>query len=217
MNENDPPVVGQIFCVSLHEGGYAFGYITLIDSTSGLLCNFFNFVSETPDPPQDLVNKSIVLRGLLVGGAEFSPSKKLGEMRWKLIDKYMSGDIAPKNAFFIMRSRPAYQLIDLANERSKRPATDEEIRTYPTLSLSPIYDQVGREGRAASGHRRQPDWRRSRQRIAALIARSEQRAEIWDRPRSIRQMRNHASRSASARGSWIGQPLKRARYSDEAA
>lgn len=51
MSGKDQPVVGQIFYVPLYEGGYAFGYVTLIDKTTVTLCSFFDLVSERPNRP----------------------------------------------------------------------------------------------------------------------------------------------------------------------
>lgn len=133
MSATDRPVVGQIFYVPLHEGGYAFGYVTLVDSQTGTMCDFFDLVSETPEVPAGIERADIALRDMLITGAEFI-SKRLGDKKWKATRHHMPHPVAPHSALFVMHSRPVYQLVDLARERSKRPATEEEIERYPNLS-----------------------------------------------------------------------------------
>ncbi|KZE13261.1 hypothetical protein [Sphingomonas hankookensis] len=67
MSGRDRPVVGQIFYVPLYEGGYAFGYVSLIDKQAGTLCNFFSLVSEKTDVPDTIADHSIALYDLLIG------------------------------------------------------------------------------------------------------------------------------------------------------
>jgi hypothetical protein len=135
MSGRDRPVVGQIFYVPLYEGGYAFGYITLIDKQAGTLCNFFSLVSEKSDVPDDIAGHNIALHDLLVGGAEFARSKHVGTMQWKITPHHMPGTVAPKCGLFIMQSRPVYKLVDLTTNVT-RPATQDEIERYPTLSFA---------------------------------------------------------------------------------
>lgn len=134
MSGKDRTVVGQIFYVPLYEGGYAFGYVTLIDKQCGTMCDLFDLVSDVSDIPENLFSCPIVLRDMLVSGAEFSRLKEMPDKQWKLTPHHMPDVVHPDVALFIMRSRPVYQLIDLANGRSKRPATEEEIARYPVLS-----------------------------------------------------------------------------------
>ncbi|WP_156348686.1 hypothetical protein [Sphingomonas sp. Leaf23] len=134
MSGRDRPVVGQIFYVPLYEGGYAFGYVTLIDKQAGIIVNLFDLVCDMNDVPANISAVPIVLRDMLVSGAEFSRLKEMPDKQWKLTPHHMPNDVHPDVALFIMRSRPVYQLIDLANGRSKRPATEEEIARYPVLS-----------------------------------------------------------------------------------
>lgn len=47
----------------------------------------------------------------------------------------MPGEVKAKHTCFIMRSRPVFQLVDLADKSSKRVATEEEIARYPDLSV----------------------------------------------------------------------------------
>jgi hypothetical protein len=133
MSTKNKPVVGQVFYVPLYEGGYAFGYITLIDSQVGRMCNFFDLVSETPEVPEGIAEMPVVLHDMLIRGAEFIRDKRMADKQWKVTPYHMPGEVNPKSALFIMRSRPVYQLIDLAANRSKRPATEDEIKRYPLL------------------------------------------------------------------------------------
>lgn len=133
MTEKNQPVVGQIFYVPLYEGGYAFGYVTVIDKYSGKMCNFFDLVSETPEVPADIATTPVILYDLLVGGSEFVRHRAIADKQWKVTSCHMPGEVRPKNPFFIMHSRPVYQLVDLTREQPKRPATDEEIARYPVL------------------------------------------------------------------------------------
>lgn len=134
MRLKDRPVVGQIFYVPLYEGGYAFGYVTLIDKQAGTMCNFVDLVSDTCDVPGNISSIPIVLRDTLVSGAEFSRLKNMPDKQWKLTPHHVPGNVHPDVALFIMHSRPVYQLVDLTRERAKRPATEEEIARYPVLS-----------------------------------------------------------------------------------
>ena len=134
MRGKNQPVVGQIFYVPLYEGGYTFGYVTLIDKQCSTMCNLFDPVSDVSDMSENLFSCPIVLRDMLVSGAEFSRLRDMADRQWKLTPHHMSDVVHPDVALFIMRSRPVYQLIDLANGRSKRPATEEEIARYPVLS-----------------------------------------------------------------------------------
>jgi hypothetical protein len=133
----DRPVVGQIFYVPLIEGGYAWGYVSLIDKGSVHLCSFFDVVTETPEMPADLRDMPLVLEDLPVGGAEFIMRKRHGELRWMVTDQHMAGEVRAKHTLYIMRSRPAFQLVNLADDSAtrKRPATEEEIARYPDLSV----------------------------------------------------------------------------------
>ena len=135
MSGKDRPVVGQIFYVPLYEGGYAFGYVSLIDKTSVTLCSFFDTIAETPEPPANLAELPLVLEDLPVGGAEFMKRKKYPELRWIAIDQHMPGEVKATHTRFIMRSSPAFQLVDLADKSSRRVATEEEIARYPDLSV----------------------------------------------------------------------------------
>jgi hypothetical protein len=131
----DRPVVGQIFYVPLLEGGYAWGYVSLIDKGSVHLCSFFDIITETHDIPASLLDRPLVLEDLPVGGAEFLMRKRFGELRWTVTHQHMPGEVRAKYTLFIMRSRPVFQLVDLADKSAKRPATDEEIARYPNLSV----------------------------------------------------------------------------------
>jgi hypothetical protein len=131
----DRPVVGQIFHVPLLEGGYAWGYVSLIDKGSVHLCSFFDRITETPDMPEGLEDMPLVLEDLAVGGAEFIMRKKFGEFRWTVIDRHMPGEVRATHTLYIMRSRPHFQLVDLADKSAKRAATEEEIARYPDLSV----------------------------------------------------------------------------------
>lgn len=135
MRGTERPVVGQIFYVPLYEGGYAFGYVSLMDKTTITLCSFFDIITETPEPPANLADLPLVLEDLPVGGAEFMQRKRYPELRWITIDQYMPGEMKAKHTRYIMRSRPAFQLVDLADKSSKRVATEEEIARYPDLSV----------------------------------------------------------------------------------
>jgi hypothetical protein len=135
MRGTECPVVRQIFYVPLYEGGYAFGYVTLIDKQAGKMCNFFDLVSATSDVPDDIADHPIALYDLLVGGAEFARSKQVGTMQWKVTPHYMTGTVAPKCGLFIMQSRPVYKLVDLTTNVT-RPATQDEIKRYPNLSFA---------------------------------------------------------------------------------
>lgn len=134
MSDKDRPVVGQIFCVPLFEGGYAFGYVSLIDRQSVTLCSFFDLVSETPEVPEGLLEKPLVLEDLPVTGAEFLRGKRIGDKQWKITPHHMPGEVRARSSLFVMRSRPVFQLVDLAVAKSKRPATEAEIARYPNLS-----------------------------------------------------------------------------------
>lgn len=134
MSKKNEPNIGQIFYVPLFEGGYAFGYVTLIDKQAGTMANFFDLVSDVVDVPENISTMPIVLRDMLVSGAEFSRLKDMPDKQWKLTSHHMPGDVHPDVALFIMHSRPVYQLVDLTRERVKRPATEEEIARYPVLS-----------------------------------------------------------------------------------
>jgi hypothetical protein len=131
----DRPVVGQIFYLPLLEGGYAWGYVSLIDPGSIHLCSFFDVVTETPDMPADLLDTPLVLEDMAVGGAEFLMRKRYGELRWTVTDQHMPGEVRAKHTLYIMRSRPHFQLVDLADKSAKRAATEEEIARYPNLSV----------------------------------------------------------------------------------
>ncbi|MDJ0276735.1 hypothetical protein QLH51_08005 [Sphingomonas sp. 2R-10] len=135
MSGKDRPAVGQIFYAPLYEGGYAFGYVSLIDKTTITLCSFFDLVSETPEPPTGLVDLPLVLEDLPVGGAEFMQRKRYPELRWIAIDQHMPGEVKATHTRYIMRSRPDFQLVDLADKSSKRVATEQEIARYPDLSV----------------------------------------------------------------------------------
>lgn len=134
MSTKSRPVVGQIFYVPLYEGGYAFGYITLVDKQSGSLCSFFDIISETSELPESISELPLAIEDMLVSGAEFQPNKMIGDKRWIATKHHMPEDIRAKHTKFIMRSRPVFQIVDLAIEKSKRPATEEEIKLYPLLS-----------------------------------------------------------------------------------
>jgi hypothetical protein len=131
----DRPVVGQIFYVPLLEGGYAWGYVSLIDKGSDHLCSFFDIVTEKSIIPGGLTEMPLVLEDLPVGGAEFILRKRFGELRWMVTDQHMPAEARAKHTLYIMRSRPVFQLVDLADKNAKRPATDEEIARYPDLSV----------------------------------------------------------------------------------
>jgi hypothetical protein len=131
----DRPVVGQIFYLRLIEGGYAWGYVSLIDKGSVHLCSFFDVVTQTPDMPEGLQEMPLALEDLPVGGAEFLARKQLGEFRWTVIKRHMPEGVRATHTLYIMRSRPVFQLIDLADKSAKRPATEEEITRYPNLSV----------------------------------------------------------------------------------
>lgn len=131
----DRPVVGQIFYVPLLEGGYAWGYVSLIDKGSVHLCSFFDIVTETFDIPSNLLDKPLVLEDLPVGGAEFMMRKRFSELRWTVTDQRMPGEVRASHTLYIMRSRPAFQLVNLADKSAKRSATEEEIARYPDLSV----------------------------------------------------------------------------------
>ena len=134
MSAKDRPAVGQIFYVPLFEGGYAFGYVTLVDQQSGTLCSFFDLTSEIPELPEGLTESALVIEDMLVTGAEFQRSKRIGDKRWIATEHRMPGEVRAKHTKFIMRSRPVFQIVDLAVENSKRPATADEIERYPLLS-----------------------------------------------------------------------------------
>jgi hypothetical protein len=131
----DRPVVGQIFHVPLLEGGHAWGYVSLIDKGSVHLCSFFDIVTETPQMPAGLRDTPLVLEDLPVGGAEFLMRKRFGDWRWRVTDQHMPGEVRATHTLYIMRSRPLFQLVDLADKSAKRPATEEEIARYPDLSV----------------------------------------------------------------------------------
>ncbi|HEY4202292.1 MAG TPA: hypothetical protein VGM83_17195 [Devosiaceae bacterium] len=129
------PVVGQIFYVPLLEGGYAWGYVSLIDKGSVHLCSFFDVITETKTMPADLTEKPLALEDLPVGGAEFLLTKRHGDLRWTITKHHMPGEVRATHTLYIMRSRPHYQLLDLADKSTKRPATEAEIARYPDLSV----------------------------------------------------------------------------------
>ncbi len=98
------------------------------------MINIFDLVSDVADVPENISTAPIVLRDMLVSGAEFSRLKDMPDKQWQLTPHHMPEVVYPEVALFIMRSRPVYQLVDLANGRSKRPATEVEIARYPVLS-----------------------------------------------------------------------------------
>ncbi|WP_460572727.1 hypothetical protein [Humibacter soli] len=135
MSQGRRPVVGQVFYVPLLEGGYAWGYVSLIDKGSVHLCSFFDIVTDTPTMPEGLPELPLALEDLPVGGAEFLLGKEHADLRWTVTSTHLPGDVRATHTLYIMRSVPKYQLLDLADKSTKRPATEEEIARYPNLSV----------------------------------------------------------------------------------
>jgi hypothetical protein len=132
---------GRIFVVPLLGGGYAFGYLTWSKKGSLRLVNIFDYVSEDPAPPADLLQKPIAIYDMFVG-AEFllTPKHKAGK-RWTLTKDVVPGNITPRNRYYRMGAAPwGFKRVDMLGEEPDLPLSPEEAKQYPSQgqSLPPV-------------------------------------------------------------------------------
>jgi hypothetical protein len=127
---------GRVFVVPLLQGGYAFGYLTFFDKGLMGLGNIFDYVGDDPKPPPDITEKPVLLHDHIIG-SEFllTPKHKAGE-RWKFLNIYMKGQVAPQNRYYRMGGPPrSFRRIDILKEEPDVPLSPEESTKYPTVSM----------------------------------------------------------------------------------
>jgi hypothetical protein len=130
---------GKYFSAPLRGGGYAYGYLTLVDCDAMYLCNVHDRIGNAPEVPEDIHLSPIMLRDLRISGAEFSIKPKQVKAhgaRWLMATRCAAEPVAPHVRYFLIGERGAERVFDVLGDAPQRPATVTERAKLQRLGFS---------------------------------------------------------------------------------
>ena len=134
MHAEDSWERGRVFAVPMLTGGYAFGYVT---RAGGLVIPMAMAVivdgwSESPEPPDDIETRPVVIEDLFVGCEELlTPVMRCGQP-WILTSRVVAKPRRPKRRHWRMgaETRGFYE-VDIDRPGTRRRLSREEAMTLP--------------------------------------------------------------------------------------
>lgn len=128
--------VGQVFSIPLLGGGYAFGYVTYFGKMhQGLFnrANIFDYYSDNNRPDKSILDKPIALYDIAFGEEFVLTPKSSAGGRWEPLELFVEGNVQPHTRYYRM-GMPPFR-IDILEEDSKVPLTDEEAEGYDFMFI----------------------------------------------------------------------------------